>query len=35
MMPNQSNKRDLDFKIDIDFEGENSRLKDSYTYKMR
>lgn len=35
MKSNENNKRDLDFKISVDFQGENSQLKDSFTYKMR
>jgi len=33
--PNQKNKRDLDFEIQIDFRGEHSDLIATYNYKMR
>ncbi|RWS27135.1 protein arginine N-methyltransferase PRMT1-like protein [Leptotrombidium deliense] len=34
MKPNKNNKRDLDFEIYVDFQGQLSELCDSYTYKM-
>jgi len=33
--PNQTNHRDLDFNIDIDFRGELSEMVESNSYKMR
>ncbi|RWS03309.1 protein arginine N-methyltransferase PRMT1-like protein, partial [Dinothrombium tinctorium] len=35
MKPNRNNKRDLDFEIAVDFQGELSELGETYTYKMR
>ncbi|XP_052687158.1 protein arginine N-methyltransferase 1-like [Crassostrea angulata] len=33
--PNKSNKRDLDFTIEVDFKGELSEMKETMQYKMR
>jgi protein arginine N-methyltransferase 1 len=33
--PNKKNVRDLDFTIDVDFQGELSSVKESNNYKMR
>lgn len=35
MCPNAKNNRDLDFKIDIEFKGELSQIRESNTYRMR
>lgn len=35
MSPNKLNHRDLDFELDIDFDGQVSRLKSKFHYKMR
>ncbi|KAK4336853.1 hypothetical protein RND71_043402 [Anisodus tanguticus] len=35
MCPNDSNQRDLDFSIYLDFQGEYSQLSRTFTYKMR
>lgn len=35
LCPNEKNKRDLDFNIDIDFSGELCQLKKGFEYKMR
>ncbi|XP_060553788.1 protein arginine N-methyltransferase 1-like isoform X2 [Ruditapes philippinarum] len=35
MQPNKKNNRDLDFEIDVEFEGELSSMKETLKYKMR
>ncbi|XP_055941436.1 protein arginine N-methyltransferase 1-like isoform X2 [Argiope bruennichi] len=35
MCPNEKNKRDLDFTIEIDFKGELCELNDNFVYRMR
>lgn len=35
MCPNAKNNRDLDFKVDITFNGELSQINESNTYRMR
>lgn len=35
MKPNDRNKRDLDFEIDIDFRGELCEVKEKNVYRMR
>jgi len=35
MCPNEKNKRDLDFNIEIDFRGELCELSDNFVYRMR
>ncbi|XP_054724823.1 protein arginine N-methyltransferase 1-like [Uloborus diversus] len=35
MQPNQKNKRDLDFSVDVDFKGDLSELCGSFDYRMR
>lgn len=35
MTPNEKNKRDLDFKIEVDFKGELSEVVEDNNYKMR
>lgn len=35
VQPNKKNNRDLDFEIDIDFEGELSKMSENLKYKMR
>jgi len=35
VMPNKKNKRDLDFEVEVEFNGEHSAHSDTYTYKMR
>ena len=35
MKPNDRNKRDLDFEVDVDFRGELCELKETNIYRMR
>ena len=35
MKPNERNKRDLDFEIDVEFRGELCEMSESNKYKMR
>lgn len=35
MKPNDRNKRDLDFEIDVDFRGELCELRERNKYRMR
>lgn len=35
MESNELNKRDLDFTIQVDFQGEHCKLNQNYSYKMR
>ncbi|PRD24245.1 UNVERIFIED_CONTAM: prmt1 [Trichonephila clavipes] len=35
MCPNEKNKRDLDFNIEIDFKGELCELNENFVYRMR
>ena len=35
MKPNERNKRDLDFEIDVEFRGELCEMSETNKYKMR
>ena len=35
MTPNERNKRDLDFEIEIEFNGELGKMKETNKYRMR